>query len=176
MEQIAEVYARALFEVALEKGRLDEVRDQIAAFDDAVTANRDLKAFFFSPQFSTEEKIDGLRRSVEGASPEVQNFLEALLERSRMPAIHRIRARFDQMWESERDHLPVKITSAVELDDETANGIGRKIGEQTGKQVQLTRNVDPEIIGGIVVRVGNQILDASVRARLERLRRTVATA
>lgn len=176
MEEIADVYARALFEVALERGELDLVRDQVAAFDDALSQSADLRTFFFSPQFSTEEKIDGLHRSVEGALPEVTNFLEALLERSRMPAIHRIRARFDQMWEKERDHLPVRITSAVELDDETANGIGRKIGEQTGKQVQLTRNVDPEIIGGIVVRVGNQILDASVRARLERLRRTVATA
>lgn len=176
MEEIAEVYARSLFEVARERDGLDSVRDQLAAFDDALAGSDDLRTFFFSPQFSTEEKIDGLRRCVDGASDEVQNFLEALLERSRMPAIHRIRARFDQMWERERDHLPVRITSATPLDDETANGIGARIGEQTGKQVQLTRNVDPEIIGGLVVRVGNQILDASVRARLERLRRTVATA
>jgi len=176
MEQIAEVYARALFEVALEKGELDTVRDQLGAFDDAVTEHDHLRAFYFSPQFSTEEKIDGLRKSVDGASPEVMNFLEALLERSRMPAISRIRKRFDQMWERERRLLPVLITSAVELDSETVEQIGRRIGEQTGEQVQLTSQVDPEIIGGIVVRVGNQILDASVRARLERLRKAVATA
>jgi len=176
MEQIAEVYARALFQVASEKGDLDSVREQLGVFDDALAQQGDLKAFFFSPQFSTDEKIDGLRRAVEGASPEVMNFLEALLERSRMPAIHRIRRRFDEMWERERKLLPVQITSAVELDSETVDQIGRRIGEQTGEQVQLTSQVDPEIIGGIVVRVGNQIIDASVRARLERLRRAVATA
>ena len=176
MEQIAEVYARALFEVGLEKGNLDAIRDELGAFDDALAEHSTLKAFFFSPQFSTEEKIDGLHRSVEGASPEVNNFLEALLERSRMPAISRIRKRFDEMWGRERKLLPVQITSAVELDEETIGQIGRRIGEQTGETVQLTSEVDPEIIGGIVVRVGNQILDASVRARLERLRRAVATA
>lgn len=176
MEQIAEVYARALFQVASEKGDLDSVREQLGQFDDALAQQGDLKAFFFSPQFSTDEKIDGLRRAVDGASPEVMNFLEALLERSRMPAIHRIRRRFDEMWERERKLLPVQITSAVELDSETVDQIGRRIGEQTGEQVQLTSQVDPEIIGGIVVRVGNQIIDASVRARLERLRRAVATA
>jgi len=176
MEQIAEVYSRALFEVAIENGSLDSVRDELGAFDDALTGNKDLKVFFTSPVFSTEEKKDGLRRSVTDASPEILNFLEALLERHRMPAIHRIRSRFDERWERERKILPVEVTSAVELDEKTVSQIGDRIGQQTGEQVQLTSNVDPEIIGGIVLRVGNQILDASIRTRLERLRRAVATA
>jgi ATP synthase F1 delta subunit len=176
MERIAEVYARALFEVAVEHGTLDAVRDQLGAFDDAISSNSDMKRFFFSPEFSTDEKVDGLRRSVTDASPELTNFLEALLERHRMPAIHRIRSRFDQMWDRERKILPVEITSAVELDEGTVSRIGEQIGQQTGEQVQVTSNVDPGIIGGIVVRVGNQILDASIRSRLEQLRRAVATA
>lgn len=176
MEQIAEVYARSLFQVAKEKGALDPVREQLGQFDDALQEHGDLKTFLFSPQFSTDEKIEGLHKAVEGARPEVTNFLEALLERSRMPAIHRIRRIFDEMWDKENKLLPVEITSAVELDAATIERIGSRIGEQTGEQVQLSKKVDPEIIGGIVVRVGNQILDASVRTRLERLRRAVATA
>ena len=132
MEQIAEVYARSLFEVGLERSKLDQVRDELGAFDDALGEHANLKAFFFSPQFSTEEKIDGLRRSVEGASPEVTNFLEALLERSRMPAIHRIRRRFDQMWEQENKLLPVKVILAADPNDNgaTADGIAKRSGEQ----------------------------------------------
>ncbi|MCX6389228.1 MAG: ATP synthase F1 subunit delta [Actinomycetes bacterium] len=176
MEQIAEVYARSLFEVALEHGTLDTVRDQLVEFDDALAANPDLGLFFFSPNFSTEEKISGLRSAIDGADPAVQNFLEALLERHRMPAIHRIRARFDRLWEQQMKVLPVEVTSAVELDEATVSQIGDRIGQQTGETVRLTSSVNPEILGGIIVRVGNQILDASIRARLERLRRTVATA
>jgi F-type H+-transporting ATPase subunit delta len=176
MEEIAEVYARSLFEVARERGTLDAVREQIAQFDDALSENRDLERFFFSPNFSTEEKIDGLRKAVDGADPAVENFLEALLERHRMPAIHRIRRRFESLWERQMKILPVEITSATELDEATVSQIGERIGQQTGETVRLTSTVNPEILGGIIVRVGNQILDASIRARLERLRRTVATA
>jgi len=176
VEQIAEVYSRALFQVALEKGSLDALRDELGTFDDALTENKDLKTFFTSPEFSTEEKKDGLHRSVTGASEEITNFLEALLERHRMAAIHRIRSRFDERWERERKVLAVEVTSAVELDPNTLSQIGERIGQQTGQHVQSTSQVDPEIIGGIVVRVGNQILDASIRTRLERLRRAVATA
>lgn len=176
MEEIAEVYARSLFEVARERGTLDAVREQLAQFDDALGENRDLELFFFSPNFSTEEKIDGLRKAVDGADPAVANFLEALLERHRMPAIHRIRRRFQELWEQQMKILPVEITSATELDEATVSQIGERIGQQTGETVRLTSTVNPEILGGIIVRVGNQILDASIRARLERLRRTVAAA
>jgi hypothetical protein len=176
MEQIAEVYARALFEVAQEKGGIDSVRAELGEFDDALKANPEVKLFFTSPEFSTEEKKDGLRKSVEGGSPEVMNFLEALLERHRMPAIHRIRERFDEMWRKESKILPVTLTSAVALDPSTVAHLKEQIGAQTGSQVLLEETVDPDIIGGIVVRVGNQILDASIRTRLEQLRRTVAAA
>lgn len=176
MEEIAEVYARSLFEVADERGSLDVVREQLAQFDDALAGNRDLELFFFSPNLSTEEKIAGLRKAVDGADPAVANFLEALLERHRMPAIHRIRRRFESLWERQMKILPVEITSATPLDEATVTQIGDRIGQQTGETVRLTSTVNPEILGGIIVRVGNQILDASIRARLERLRRTVATA
>src|ERR671935_229385 len=72
--------------------------------------------------------------------------------------------------------LEVDVTSAVELDEEIVKGIGQKIEEQTGQRVELTAQVDPDVIGGLVIRVGNLVLDASVRNRLERLRRQVASA
>jgi F-type H+-transporting ATPase subunit delta len=176
MEEIAQVYARSLFEVAKEHGKLDVVREQLGQFADALNDNRDLAVFLFSPYFSTEEKKDGLRRAVVDADPTILNFLEALLERHRMPAIFRIRAEFDRLWDQENKLLPVEVTSAVALDEQTVKSIGERIGEQTGEHVQLTSRVDPDILGGIVLRVGNSILDASIRHRLDQLRKQVAQA
>jgi F-type H+-transporting ATPase subunit delta len=176
MEEIAQVYARALFEVAKERDILDEIHDELGAFAKALNENRELAVFFFSPYFSSEEKKNGLERAVTGADPAFMNFLEALLERHRMPAIFRIRARFEQLWDQENKLLPVEVTSSVELDQKIVQSIGERIGEQTGQKVELSTKVDPDILGGLVVRVGNFVLDASIRNRLNQLRKQVARA
>jgi F-type H+-transporting ATPase subunit delta len=174
MEEIATVYARALFEAAREHGRLDVVREQLGQVADAIDTNRELQIFFFSPYFSTQEKHDGLRRTLTDADPLLTNFLELLIEKHRMPVIFRMRRRLDSLWEQENRLLPVQVTSAIALEDDALAQIGETIGKQTGRQVELTRTVDPDILGGIVVRVGNAILDASIRNRLEQLRKQVA--
>ena len=176
MEEIAEVYARALFEVAKERDILDEIHDDLGAFTTALEENRELAVFFFSPYFSSEEKKDGLERAVTGADPIFMNFLETLLERHRMPVIFRMRTRFEQLWDEEKKLLPVEITSSVQLDKAIVQSIGERIGEQTGQKVELSSKVDPEILGGLVVRVGNFVLDASIRNRLNQLRKQVARA
>jgi ATP synthase F1 delta subunit len=174
MEEIAAVYARSLFEVAQEQDKLDVVRDQIGAFADAVNDTRELQLFFFSPYFSTQEKEDGLDRTVSDADPIIVNFLKLLIENHRMPVIFRVRREYERLWQEENKLLPVQITSAVELDQATVSEIGDRIAEQTGRKVDLSATVEPDILGGIVVRVGNAVLDASVRNRLEQLRKQVA--
>ena len=174
MEEIAVVYARSLFEVAKDQDNLDVVRDQLGAFTDALAETRELQVFFFSPYFSTQEKEDGLERAVSDADPVVLNFLKLLIEKHRMPVIFRIRAEYDQLWEEANKLLPVEITSAVELPEATVSQLGDRIAEQTGRRVELSSHVEPAILGGIVVQVGNSVLDASIRNRLEQLRRQVA--
>ncbi len=93
-----------------------------------------------------------------------------------MPAIYRIRAEYERLWDEENKLLPVEVTSAIDLDEATVKSIGDRIGEQTGQRVELTSKVDPSILGGIVLRVGNQILDASIKHRLDQLRKHVAQA
>ena len=176
MEEIASVYARSIFEVAQEHGKLDTVRDQLGEFVDALNETRELQVFFFSPYFSTPEKKDGLDKAVSGTEPVLENFLELLIEKHRMPAIFRVRRELDAMWQRENKLLPVEVTSAIELDKSTVKHIGDRIGEQTGQKIELTATVEPDILGGIVVRVGNSIIDASIRARLEQLRKQVARA
>lgn len=176
MEEIAQVYARALFEVAKEQDKLDLVREQLGQFAGALNENGDLRVFFFSPYFSTEEKKDGLHRALVDADPAIVNFLEALLERHRMPVVFRIRDAYERLWDAENQTLPVEVTSAVDLDAATVKSIGERIGQQTGQRVELTSKVDPSILGGIVLRVGNSILDASIKHRLDQLRKHVAQA
>ena len=176
MEEIAQVYARALFEVAQERDKLDVVREQLGQVADAIADSRELQTFFFSPYFSTEEKKDGLDKAVTDADETVRNFLALLLDNHRMPVVFRVRREYDRLWEDAHDLLPVQITSAVKLDPSVAQRIGDEIGRQTGRTVQLSSTVDPDVIGGIVLRVGNSILDASIRTRLENLRKQVAKA
>jgi F-type H+-transporting ATPase subunit delta len=176
MEEIAVVYSRSLFEAALDADKLDVIREQLGEFADALDANRELQVFFFSPYFSTQEKKDGLQRLIDGADPLFLNFLELLVENHRMPVIFRVRRGYDSLWESHNRLLPVEVTSAIELDEQTVRGIGDRIAEQTGRRIELSSIVEPDILGGIVVRVGNQVLDASIRNRLDSLRKQVVRA
>jgi len=176
MEELAQVYSQALFEVAKEHDVVDDIREQLGQFADELDENRDLQVFLFSPYFSTQEKEDGLERAVTDVDPVVMNFLKLLIEKHRTPVIFRIRAEYDQLWEEVNKLLPVEITSAVELPEATVKQLGDRISEQTGRRVELSSHVEPEILGGIVVQVGNSVLDASIRNRLEQLRRQVAKA
>ncbi len=176
MEQIARVYADALFDAAKEAGKLERIQEQLLQFAEALDQNRDLAVFFFSPYFSTSEKQEGLGKVVSDAEPEFINFLELLLEKHRMPAIFRIRRRFDVLCAEENKELEVTVTSAVALDQDVTEQIGSEIEKQTGRKVELQSNVDEDILGGLVLRVGNMVLDASLRNRLEQLRKSVAAA
>ena len=176
MEEIASVYARSLFEVAMEQDKLDKVRDELGEFADALDGSRELQVFLFSPYFSTPEKIEGLDKAISGADETVLNFLRLLIEKHRTPVLFRVRAEFDRLWEEENKLLPVTVTSAVKLPKATIKQIGDRIAEQTDRKVELSARVEPEILGGLVVRVGNSIIDSSIRSRLEQLRRQVASA
>jgi F-type H+-transporting ATPase subunit delta len=174
MEELAQVYGRSLFEVAREQDKLEILREQLGQFADALKENRELELFFFSPYFSSAEKQAGLEKLLDGADERLLSFLDLLIENHRMPVIYRIRREYDRLWERENRLLPVVLTSAVELDEETTESLSRQIGERTGRKVTLTTHVEPDILGGIVVQVGNSILDASIRNRLEQLRTQVA--
>ena len=176
MEEIARVYAQALFEAARENDLLDEVHEQLDAFADAMDESNDMRVFFFSPYFSSAEKREAIAQTISGASDELVNFLELLAEKHRMPAIFQIRRRFDELWSEAKKRLEVTLTSAVELDSDVVDKVGAEIERQTDREIDMTSDVDPEILGGLVLKVGNRVLDASLRSKLERLRKEVAAA
>jgi F-type H+-transporting ATPase subunit delta len=176
VEEIANVYARSLFEVAQEHDKLDTIKEELGQFADELNTNRDLQVFFFAPYFSSAEKKDGVSKVIENGDEHLVRFLELLAERHRMPALFRIRKELDRLWAEENQLLPVTITSAVELEDETVKDLAKRIEDQTGRQIELTTHVDPNLIGGLQMRVGNMIYDATIKNRLEKLRREVARA
>ena len=176
MADAARVYAEALFEVGRDKGKLDVLQQQLGQFADAVDRNRELQVFFFSPYLSTAEKQEGIEKAIEGAEPELINFLELLVDKHRMTEIFRIRRELDELWKQENRRIDVTVTSAVELDPAVVEKIGQEVERQTEEKVDLSSRVDSEILGGIVLQVGNMVLDASIRSRLEKLRKSVATA
>jgi ATP synthase F1 delta subunit len=176
VEKLARVYAESLFEVAEDKGKLDEIRDELGQFADALDDDQELQVFFFSPYFSTAEKQSGIEKAVTGASEEFRNFLDLLTEKHRMPVIFRIRQAYEELWRSYNRSIDVTVTSAVELDPDVVKKIGKEIEEQTGQSVELSSRVDDAILGGLVLQVGNMVLDASIRNRLEKLRKSVVRA
>jgi ATP synthase F1 delta subunit len=176
MADAARVYAEALFEVGREKGKLDSLQQQLGQFADAVERDRDLQVFFFSPYLSSAEKKEGIERAITGAEPELINFLELLVDKQRMTEIFRIRREFEELWKQENRRIDVTVTSAVELDPAVVEKIGQEVERQTGEKVELSSRVDDGILGGIVLQVGNMVLDASIHSRLEKLRKSVAQA
>ncbi len=137
MEEIARVYAEALFEAAKEKGDLDQVREEMNEFTDVLEENREMQLFLFSPYFSTAEKREGLEKAVSGASEEFRNFLELLTEKHRTPVLFRIRRAFEELWKRENKRIDVTVTSAVELDPDVVKQVGAEIEKQAGRTVDL---------------------------------------
>jgi len=176
LEEIGRVYGDALFDVAKEAGNLDEIHEQLGQFADAVNESHDLQVFLFSPYFSSTEKREGIEKAVKGADDELMNFLALVAEKHRMPAISHMRRRFDVRWAEENKRLDVRLVSAVELDPKVVKSVGAEVERQTDRKIDLEAEVDPDILGGLVLRVGNMVLDASIRNKLERLRKEVAKA
>lgn len=173
MEEIARIYSQSLFEAAVDRDKVDQIKAELTTFTQAVDTSEDLRLFLFSPYFSGEEKRDGLARIIDDSSPEFLNFVQLLAEKHRLPAIHRVQAHYEKLWAEHYKLLPVTVTSAVELPRETIEKIAQSLEAQTGRKVELDGRVDDDVIGGIVLQVGNMVLDASIRGRLDRLRKQV---
>jgi F-type H+-transporting ATPase subunit delta len=176
MEEISRIYATSLFEAAEGRDKVDSIRTQLDQFTDALDNSEDLKLFLLSPYFSGEEKADGIDKIVVDAEPEFVNFLKLLAEKHRLSTLPRVRTQYDSLWAEHNKLLPVTVTSAVELPQATIDKIGASVEEQTGRKVVLTGKVDDAIIGGLVLQVGNMVLDASISGRLEQLRKQVTAA
>ena len=169
------MYARALFDAAQDHGRVQEVREEVADFVQTVAAVPELGALLRNPEIDRAAKAAALRDILGDADELVRNFVLLLVEKGRVAELEEIAREFERLVAASERRLEVELTTAVELSDEEADRIVRQIAEVSGREVDATRTVDPDMIGGIILQAGSQRVDASVRGRLERLRHELVT-
>jgi F-type H+-transporting ATPase subunit delta len=170
------VYARALFDAALEEGRLEPVRDEVAQLAQAVAEVPELRELLRNPQLDPRAKAAALKEVLSGGEDLVRNFVLLLADKGRAGIFEEIAREFERLIAEHEGVVHAELTTAVELSDKDAQDLLEQIEQAGGRKVEATRTVDPGLIGGIVLQVGSHRLDASVRGRLERLRRELATA
>jgi F-type H+-transporting ATPase subunit delta len=169
------MYARALFEAAREEGRLEQVAADLAALAGAFDEIPELRAFLRNPQVDPAGKAEVLEAISAGADKLVRNFVRVVAEKGRAGELAEMNREFEALFAQEQNRLAVELTTAYDLSDDEARSIVTAIEEASGRSVEATRTVDPDLIGGIVLKVGSFLADGSVRGRLVRLRRELAT-
>jgi F-type H+-transporting ATPase subunit delta len=170
------VYANALFEAALEKGRLEPVRDELRQVVEAEAEVPELRELLRNPQLDPRARAAAIEDVFDGGEELVRNFLLLLADKGRTDSLDEIAREYERLVAEHEGIVHAELTTAVELSDEEARKLLDRIEQASGRKVQATRSVDPDLIGGIVLQVGSHRLDASVRGRLDRLRRELATA
>src|SRR2546421_6618528 len=169
------MYARALFEAAKDEGRLEPVREELGDFVEAQRQVPELRGLLRNPQLDHRAKAAALEELLGGDEKLVRNFLLLLAEKNRAGEIEEISREFDRLVARAEGILDVELTTAVELSDEETRGVISQIEKASGRKVEATQRVDPDLIGGIVLQAGSLRLDASVRRRLDPLRQELTT-
>jgi F-type H+-transporting ATPase subunit delta len=175
-EQVARVYARALFEAAADVNAVEAVRADLDGFTRAVASSPALQKVLADPQVDASAKQRVVAEIARAGQPLVANTLQLLLERGRMAVLPELNEAYGGLAAEAAGLVKVDVTSAVELGTEASERIVARVEAVTGRRVELTQRVDPEIIGGLVLRVGDVIVDSSLKARIRQLRRRLATA
>ena len=152
------------------------MRGELEDLSVAVQQVEDLRALLDNPEVDSRVKGDVLQQVTEGGDELVTNFVRLLAEKGRAGEIPEIVAEFETLAAAEQQVLDVELTTAESLSDEEFGRVVGRIEQASGRKVQASRRVDPDLIGGIVLQAGSMRLDASVRGRLERLRHELATA
>jgi F-type H+-transporting ATPase subunit delta len=165
------IYANALFEAAKEQNRLEPVRDELHAFAQAVADVPELRALIANPQLESRVKVEALTNVLSDADELVRNFVLLVVEKGRTDELDEMVKEFDALVAAEEGILDVELTTAVELSEDEATKILGQIEQVSGRRLRASRKVEPTLIGGFVLQAGSYRADASVRGRLERLRR-----
>jgi len=170
------VYANALFEAAQEQGKLEPVGEQLGRLVEAEREVPELRELLRNPQLDPRARRAALEDVLGGTEELLRNFLLVLSDKGRAGQLEEIGAEFERLVAEAAGIVHAELTTAVELSDAEAQKLLQQIEQASGRKVEASRTVDPDLIGGIVLQVGSHRLDASVRGRLDRLRRQLVTA
>ncbi len=169
------IYAQSLVEAAKEQRRLPGVREEFGDFIEAVRASQELAALLRSPQIEPRMKRDALDAVLAEGDELFRNFVRLVADKNRIGELDSIHDEFERICAAEERVLQLELTTAVEISDEEANEIARRIEEASGRPVSIARETDPSLIGGLVLQADSLRVDASVRGRLNQLRQDLVT-
>jgi F-type H+-transporting ATPase subunit delta len=166
-------YAIAVFQIALEQGELDRWLDDLTLAARALE-NRELADYVDAPQVPMNRRIEIVRSALEGSvAPLALNLLGLLASRGIAHVIHDIVEQYQRLLDSHRGVERAEVVSAVELDDEQRRRVAELLQSIVGKEVRMTARVEPQILGGLIARVGDRVIDGSTRGRLNAMRRVI---
>jgi F-type H+-transporting ATPase subunit delta len=168
-------YARALYQAARDRDAVGTIREELLDFVAAQREVPELRALLANPQIDPRAKAATLEEVLGGSNELLRNFLLLVAEKGRAAEIEQMAEEFERLVAAEERQLTVELTTAIELSDDDARAIVGQIEHASGRKVEATRKVDADLIGGMVLRVGSQLVDASVRGRLNRLRQELVT-
>ncbi len=169
--EVAEPYARALLSVAQSNNSLDELNGLAGDLLNLMSESDDLSSFLASPVAEDEAKKGVLKRVLgDEADPAFKNFVLLLVDRGRVSLTAPILRQFQAMVREVKQTVLAEVTSAVELTDEQKETIRQKVLGMTGAQAaDIETSIDPDLLGGVIIRVGSQVVDASLRGQLRRI-------
>ncbi len=172
VETISRRYATALADVVMKSGETEMVKSELKAWEQLIAANADLQTAFGNPSIphaSKEKVLEGLLAKTR-PSRTTANFLRVLLRNSRLTELREINTRFESVLEERSGSLSADVTSARELSEAQRADLRSNIEKLTGRQVKLNFTVEPDLIGGVVTRIGSTVYDGSVKTQLENLK------
>jgi len=173
--KIARVYGTALYEAAKEDGRIEQVRRDLGEFVRAVAASPELETLLAAEEISDRQKTDVLMELTEGGDELMRNLLRVMVDKGREQEVPAVYREFVDLVEAAQGLVRVEVVSAVPVPEKLQEVLKKRIETSLAKTVELTMKVDEEILGGLRLRIGDRVADASVRHRLEELRKMLVT-
>ncbi|MBE3586829.1 MULTISPECIES: F0F1 ATP synthase subunit delta [Desulfofundulus] len=168
---VAQRYAQALYELAETQGLVDQVEQELKSVEEIVASSREFQKVLYHPRITAQEKKDVLKNIFSGkVSPITENFLFLLVDRQREAFLSDIVDYYISLANRARNIVKAEVTSAIELTREEKKKLGEVLNRITRKKVQTVYSVDPALIGGVVVRIGDRVIDGSLRTRLASMR------
>src|SRR6266851_6334077 len=176
VQTIARRYASALADVVIERGEAREVQEELNTWERLIQSNANLQEVFRNPTIALDQKRAVLNKLIEraGPRPTTINFLKVLLQNQRLTELGEINRKFADVLDERSGVVAANVTTAREVPEEAQQELHTKLVELTGKKVRIEFATDPELIGGLVTRIGSTVYDGSVRNHLQQIKEKMA--
>lgn len=172
---VSKTYAEALFEVALEENKVDLFLEELDFVVGAFKMHPEFFTLFKSPQINIVEKKEMIAEAFKGKlSDEISNFLKIILDKNRGYYIEQIKNQYENMLNKHKGIIKAIATTAIPLNDEDSLKLKEKLEKLTGKNIKLTNKIDESLLGGVLVRIGDKVIDGTIKGRLDEVKESLS--